>query len=159
MDVARTRLFSDTGTPDWAEILTPRSPEEASANVWKSASGKQAFNVEAPFILNIFTLVGSADLTSVTGIELSMMQIMIITRISCVSICNGILKLIFHRIVKDNKSLIIADWKFFCFLNWINPSTDLSKLNFQSEWIRMNPRSEWFGLKTRFGFIRIVASD
>ena len=28
----------------------------------------------------------------------------------------------------------------------INPSSDWSKPNFQSELIRMNPRSEWFGL-------------
>ena len=36
-----------------------------------------------------------------------------------------------------------------------NPRSDLSKPNFQSESIRMNPRSESFGLKTLFGLNRI----
>lgn len=86
MDVARTRLFRDTGTPDWAENFTQRSPEEAWASVWKSAWGKRASNVEAPFILSIFTLVASAGSTSVTDIELSTTPIMITMKISCVSI-------------------------------------------------------------------------
>ena len=58
--------------------------------------------------------------------------------------------------------------------NPINPSSDWSKSNFQSESIRMNPRSEWFELiliknsvwinpRSNWldwsGFIRIVVSD
>ena len=39
-----------------------------------------------------------------------------------------------------------SETKFSIQINPINPSSDWSKPNFQSESIRMNPRSEWFGL-------------